>query len=156
MASSSKSNIKSTFSFPSPTSGPFQRTTLAHVTKIEDSLKDALQMMTEIQVTQLRMAKEQERQGKILRNLQKFLMDNQANPILIDEDSSLNQEQEAGKEEKEEEPMEEAHEEEHDQVVCVGEVCFDKNGNLVEQRGNFCFHYPNCSIHRSPMFKNKH
>ena len=92
MVSSSKSNIKSTFSFPSPTSGPFQRTTLARVTKIEDSLKDALQMMTEIQVTQLRMEKEQERQGKILRNLQKFLMDNQANPILIDEDSSLNQE----------------------------------------------------------------
>ena len=61
MASSSKSNIKSTFSFPSPTSGPFQRTTLARVTKMEESLKDALQMMTEIQVIQLRMAKEQER-----------------------------------------------------------------------------------------------
>ena len=92
MASSSKSNIKSTFSFPSPTSGPFQCTTLTRVTKMEESKKDVLQMLTEIQVTQLRMAKEQERQGKILRNLQKFLMDNQANPILIDEDSSLNQE----------------------------------------------------------------
>ena len=80
-------------------------------------------------------------------------MDNQANPILIDEDSSLNQEQEANEEE--EEPMEEeVQAEDDDQVVCVGEVCFDKNGNLVEQRGNFCFHYPNCSIHRSPMFKN--
>ena len=82
-------------------------------------------------------------------------MDNQANPILIDEDSSLNQEHEVSDEE-EEEPMEEAHEEDHDQVVCVGEVCFDKNGNLVEQRGNFYFHYPNCSIHRSPMFRNTH
>ena len=76
-------------------------------------------------------------------------MDNQANPILIDEDSSLNQEQETSDEE--EEPMEEAHEEDDDQVAC-----FDKNGNLVEQRGNFCFHYPNCSIHRSPMFRNTH
>ena len=76
MASSSKSNIKSTFLFPSPTSGPFQRTTLARVTKMEESMKDVLQMMTEIQVIQLRMAKEQERQGKICRNLQKFLMDN--------------------------------------------------------------------------------
>ena len=156
MASSSKSSIKSTFSFPSPTSGPFQCTTLARVTEIEESMIDVLQMLTEIQVTQLRMAKEQERQGKILRNLQKFLMNNYANPILIDEDSSLNQEQEAGKEEEEEEPMEEAHEEGDDQVVCVGEVCFDKNGNLVEQRGNLCFHYPNCSIHRSPMFRNTH
>ena len=155
MASSSKSNIKSTFLFPSPTSGPFQCSTLARVTKLEESMKDTLQMLTEIQVTQLRMAKEQERQGKILRNLQKFLMDNQANPILIDEDSSLNQEHEVSDEE-EEEPMEEAHEEDDDQVVCVGEVCFDKNGNLVEQRGNFCFHYPNCSIHKSPMFRNTH
>ena len=152
MVFSSKSNIKSTFSFPSPTFGPFQRTTLARVTKMEESIKDVLQMLTEIQVTQLRMAKEQERQGKILRNLQKILMDNQANPILIDEDSSLNQEQEASEEE---EPMEEeAQAEDDDQVVCVGEVCFDKNGNLVKQCGNFCFHYPNCSIHRSPMFKN--
>ena len=91
MASSSKSNIKSTFSLPSPTSSPFQHTTLARVTKMEDSLKDALQLMTEIQVMQLRMAKEQERQGKIVRNLQKFLIDNHANSILIDKDSSGNQ-----------------------------------------------------------------
>ena len=156
MASSSKSNIKSTFSFPSPTSGPFQRTTLARVTKMEDSLKDTLQLMTEIQVMQLRMAKEQERQGKILRNLQKFLMDNHANPILIDEDSSEDHVQEASEEEEEVVPMEEAHVEDNDNVVCVGEVCFDKDGNLVEQRGNFCFHYPNCSVHRSPIFKDTH
>ena len=155
MASSSKSNIKPTFLFPSPTSGPLQCSTLARVTKLEESMKDTLQMLTEIQVTQLRMAKEQETQGKILRNLQKFLMDNQANPILIDEDSSLNQEHEVSDEE-EEEPMEEAHEEDNDQIVCIGEVCFDNNGNLVEQRGNFCFHYPNCSIHKSPMFRNTH
>ena len=156
MASSSKSNIKQLFSFPSPTSGPFQRTTLARVTKMEESMKDILQMMTEIQVTQLRMAKEQERQGKILRNLQKFLMDNQTNPILIDEDSSLNQKQEASDEEEEEPMEEEAQVKDDDQVVCVGEVCFEKNGNLVEQRGNFCFHYPNCSVHRSPIFKDTH
>ena len=110
--------------------------------------------MTEIQIVQLRMAKELERQGKILRNLQKFLMDNHANPILIDEDSSGDHEQEESEEEEEEEePMEEEHAEDNDEVICVGEVCFDKDGNLVEQRGNFCFHYPNCSIHTSPIVK---
>ena len=57
---------------------------------MEESKKDVLQMLTEIQVIQIRMEKEQERQGKILKNLQKFLLDNQANPILIDEASSLN------------------------------------------------------------------
>ena len=82
-------------------------------------------------------------------------MDNHANPILIDEDSSGDQIQEASEEE-EEVHMEEVHAEDDDKVVCIGEVCFDKDGNLVEQRGNFCFHYPNCSIHRSPMFRNTH
>ena len=124
--------------------------------KMEDSLKDALQLMTEIQVVQLRMAKEQERQGKILRNLQKFLMDNHANPILIDEESSGDQVQEDSEEEEEEAFMEKEHTEDDDKVVCVSEVCFDKDGNLVEQRGNFYFHYPNCSVHRSPIFKDTH
>ena len=156
MASSSKLNKNSIFSYPSPSTGPFQRTTLARVMKMEDSLKDALQLMTGIQVVQLRMAKEQERQGKILRNLQKFLMDNHANPILIDEDFSGDQVQEDSEEEEEEALIEEEHAEDDDKVVCVGEVCFDKDGNLVEQRGNFCFHYPNCSIHRSSIFKETH
>ena len=156
MASSSKSNKNSTFSFPSPSTGPFQRTTLAQVMKMEDSLKDALQLMTEIQVVQLKMAKEQERQGKILSNLQKFLMDDHANPILIDEESSGDQMQEDGEEEEEEAFMEEENAEDDNKVVCVGKVCFDKDGNLVEQHGNFCFHYPNCLVHTSPIFKNTH
>ena len=50
-------------------------------------MTDLLQMMTEIQVSQLRMAREQDRQGRILRNLQKFLMDNHASPIVIEESS---------------------------------------------------------------------
>ena len=81
-------------------------------------------------------------------------MDNHANPILIDEDSLGDHEQEESEEEEEaEEPMEEEHADDNDKVICVGEVCFDKDRNLVEQRGNFCFHYPNCSIHRSPIVK---
>ena len=68
MASSSKSNQNATFSFPSPNSGPFQRTTLTRVMKIEEIIKDSLQMLIELQVMQIRMAKEQEKQGKILRN----------------------------------------------------------------------------------------
>ena len=56
--------------------------------------------MTEIQVSQLRMAREQQRQGNIIKNVQKFLMDNRTNPINI-EDSSQAMESE------EEEPMEE-------------------------------------------------
>ena len=121
-------------------------------------------MVTEIQVKQIRMSKEQEKQGRILRNLQKFLMDNQANPILIEEESSSDHTQEDSEEEpmeEEEAPLEEedapVHEvqvEDDDTVVCVGEVCFDKDGNLVEQRGNFCLHYPNCSIQRSLIVKN--
>ena len=55
--------------------------------KIEESMKDVMQTLTELQVVQIRMAKEQEKQDKILRNLQKFLMDNHANPIMIEEDS---------------------------------------------------------------------
>ena len=82
-------------------------------------------------------------------------MDNHANPILIDEESSSVQVQE-DREEEEEAPMEEEHAEDDDKVVCVGKVCFDKDGNLVEQRGNFCFHYPNCSVHRSPIVKDTH
>ena len=69
MAPSSKSNPNATFSFPTPTSSPFQHTTLARVIKIEEVVKDSLQMLTELQVVQIRMAKEQEKQGKILRNL---------------------------------------------------------------------------------------
>ena len=154
MASSTKSNQIDTISFPSPHSGPFQRTTLARVIKIEESMKDAMQMLTEFQVVQLRMAKEQEKQGKILRNLQKFLMDNHANPIVIEEDSpNIQVYNPLEHNEEEEEEEEEAPMEEDDNVVCVGEVCFDKDGNLVEQRGNFCFHYPNCSIHKSLIFK---
>ena len=149
MASSTKSNQIDTISFPSPHSGPFQRTTLAHVIKIEESMKDAMQMLTEFQVVQLRMAKEEEKQGKILRNLQKFLMDNHANPIVIEEDSLNSHVHNPLEHNEKEEDMEE-----DDNVVCVGEVCFDKDGNLVEQRGNFCFHYPNCSIHKSPIVKN--
>ena len=58
MASSSKPNPNATFSFPSPTSTPFQNTTLARVIKIEEEVRDSLQMLTEIQVVQLRMARE--------------------------------------------------------------------------------------------------
>ena len=115
-------------------------------------------MLTELQVQQLRMAKEQEKQGKILRNLQKFLMDNHANPIVIEDSTNNNTEaieEEEGdnEEEDEEEPMED---ETDDKVVCVGEVHFDAYGNIVEQRGNFCFHYPNCPVHKSPIIKKNH
>ena len=71
-------------------------------------------MLTEIQLVQLRMEKEQEKQGKILRNLQKFLMDNHANPIVIDDETSNVHAQQPleddnmEEEEEEEEPMEEA------------------------------------------------
>jgi len=50
MASSSQINDNSNFPFPSPNIGPFQRTTLARILKIEDSLKDTMQMLMEIQV----------------------------------------------------------------------------------------------------------
>ena len=75
---------------------------------------------------------------------------------MIDEESSGDQVKEDSEEEEEEALMEEGHAKDDDKVVCVGEVCFDKDGNLVEQRGNFCFHYPNCLVHRSPIFKDTH
>ena len=85
-------------------------------------------------------------------------MDNHANPIEIEDDlsnihinSPLENENEEEEEEAKEAPMEE-----DDQVVCVGEICFDKDGSLVEQNGNFCLHYPNCSIHKSPIVKKNH
>ena len=162
MVSSSKQNPNATLPFPSPTSTPLQHSTLMRVIKIEDQVQDTLQTLTEIQMVQLRMEKEQEKQGKILRNLQKFLMDNQANPIVIDDESSnvhIQQPLEndnVEEEEEEEEPMEEAPMEDDEQVVCVGEVYFDKDGNLVEQNGNFCLHYPYCPIHKSPIVKKNH
>lgn len=158
MASTSKTNQTSPISFSSPPHGPFQNSILARVIKIEEKVTDSLQMLTELQVQQLRMAKEQEKQGKILRNLQKFLMDNHANPIVIEDSTNNNTEaieEEEGdnEEEDEEEPMED---ETDDKVVCVGEVHFDAYGNIVEQRGNFCFHYPNCPVHKSPIIKKNH
>ena len=59
MASSSKQNPNATFSFPSPTSTPLQNSTLMRVIKIEDKVHDTLQMLTEIQLVQLRMEREQ-------------------------------------------------------------------------------------------------
>jgi len=80
------------------------------VIKLQEKMKDILQLLTEIQVSQLRMAREQQRQGNIIRNVQKFLMDNRTNPINI-EDSSQAMESE------EEEPMEEPQEDqEEDQL----------------------------------------
>ena len=148
----------------SPHSGPFQRSTHARVIKLQEKMKDILQLLTEIQVSQLRMAREQQRQGNIIRNVQKFLMDNRTNPINI-EDSSQAMESE------EEEPMEEPQEDqkedqlfpqpevpinEDESVIYVGEILVDTNGNIIEQRGNFCLHYPNCSIHKSPIVKDRH
>ena len=125
---------------PSP-SGPFQSGTLSRVIKVEKSMEYVLQMLTEIQVMQIKMAKEQEKQGKILRDVQKFILDNHNNPIIIKEE--------------EEEVVEEEKAMDEDGVICVGEVCFDKNGNVIEKLGNFCHNYPNCLIHKSPMFRNR-
>lgn len=71
----------------SPYSGPFQRSTHVRVIKLQEKMKDFLQIMIEIQVSQLRMAREQDRHGRIIRNLQKFPMDNHVNPIVIVESS---------------------------------------------------------------------
>ena len=121
-------------------------------------------MMAEIQLSQLRMAREQQKQGNILRSVQKFIMDNSTNPINI-EDST--QAMESEEEEPIEEPMEEPQgEQEQDQpdvpmeeddtVICVGEILVDTNGNVIDQRGNFCIHYPHCAIHKSPIVKDRH
>lgn len=76
-------------------------------------------------------------------------MDNHVDPIVIEDDSSnihiLNP-----LEDDDEEEEEEAQMDMDDKVICIGEVCFDKNGNLVKQHGNFCLHYPNYLIHKSP------
>src|SRR5574338_1170961 len=156
MASTSNPNQISSVSFPSPSHGPFQNSILARVIKIEEKVNDSLQMLTEMQVQQLRMAREQEKQGKILRNLQKFLMDNHANPIVIKDSSNIEANEEGEEDEEEEEEEEPMEEETDDEAVCVGEVCFDAYGNIVEQHGNFCFHYPNCPVHKSPIVKNNH
>ena len=106
--------------------------------RIEDMMKDILQMVTEIQVKQIRMGVEQQRKGSILRNLHKFLMDNPNNPILIDEESSGAQmDSEEEPMEEEDDQLEETHVDNHDSVVCVGEVCFDREGNVVERNRNF-------------------
>ena len=99
------------------------------------------------------MDREQDRQGRILRNLRNFLMDNHANPIVIKESSqAMDSEEEEPLKDPQENQVEEyplpnpdVHMDEDDGTICVGEVLFDANGNLVEQCGNFCLHYPNCS-----------
>ena len=48
----------------SPHSSPFQRSTYVRAIKLQEKRKYLLQMMTEIQVSQLRIAREQDRQGK--------------------------------------------------------------------------------------------
>ena len=147
MASSSKyCPNESILGTPSP-SGPFQSGTLSRVIKVERSMEYVLQMLTEIQVMQIKMAKEQEKQGKILRDVQKFILDNHNNPIIIKEKEEM--------EEDEEEVEEEEKAMDEDGVICVGEVFFDKNGNVIEKLGNFCHNYPNCLIHKSPMFRNR-
>ena len=90
-------------------------------------------------------------------------MDNQASPIVIDDESSnvhiqqpLENDKVEDDEEEEEEPMEEGPIEDDEKVVCVGEIYFDKDGNLVEQNGNFCLHYPFCPIHKSLIVKRNH
>ena len=156
MASTPNNQKINTFSFPSPSEGPFQRTTLARVMKLEESLKDSLQLLTEIQLSQLRMEREQHKQGKIIRNIQRFVMDNQTNPIIIEDDSSNVQVHNPLEEEEEEdeEVEEEMDIEDTNDVICVGEVYFDKDGNVIEQNGEFCLHYPHCPIHKSPIVKN--
>ena len=154
MDSSSKSTKNSPKTFNSPSPGPLQRHTHARVMRIEVMMKDILQLVTEIQVKQIRMGVEQQRQGRILRNLHMFLMDNPNNRILIDEESSGAQmDSEEEPMEEEEDHLEEAHVDNDDTVVCVGEVCFDREGNVVERNGNFCLHYPHCAVHKSPIVK---
>ena len=149
MAFSSPNNRNSPNSFDIPTSGPLQRHTHARVMRIEAMMKDVFQLVTEIQVKQIQMGLEQQRQGHYLRNLHKFLLDNPNNPIVIDDEPSN-----ARVDSEEEEPMEEeeeALEEDDDAVICVGEVSVDREGNAVEKNGNFCLHYPNCPFHKSPI-----
>ena len=100
--------------------------------KLQEKMKDLHQMMVEIQVSLLRMAREQDRQGRILSNLQNFLMDSHANPIVIEESSqAMDSEEEEPLEEPQENQEEEhplpnpnVHMDEGDGVICIGEVLF--------------------------------
>ena len=85
-------------------------------------------------------------------------MNNHANPIVIEDDSSQIHVHNPLDDDKEEEVVEEEDTdmEDDDRVICVGKVCFDKNDNLVEQNGNFCLPYPNCLVHKLPTIKNTH
>lgn len=49
-------------------------------------------------------------------------------------------------EEEEKEKEKEDAAEDDDEVNCVGEVCFDRDENPMEQKGNFCLHCPLCPI----------
>ena len=150
MASPSSNNRYSPNLFDIPTPGPLQCHTHARVMRFEGMMKDVFQLVTEIQVKQIQMGIEQQRQGRLLRDLHKFMLDNPHNPIVIDEDEPSN----ARVDSEEEEPMEEeeeAFEEDDDAVICVGKVSVDREGNVVEKNGNFCLHYPNCSFHKSPI-----
>ena len=150
MASPSPNGRYSPNLFDMPTPGPLQCHTHARVMRIEAMVKNVFQLVTEIQVKQIQMAREQQRQGCILRDLHKFMLDNSHNPIVIDEEEPSN----AREDSEEEEPMEEeeeASEEDDEAVICVGEVSVDREGNVVEKNGNFCLHYPNCSFHKSPI-----
>ena len=152
MDSSSPNNQNSPNTFHTPSPGPLQRHTHARVMRIEAMLKDVLQLVTEIQVKQIRMGVEQQRQGCFLRDLYKFLMDNPNNPIVIDDEpSNARMDSEDEPMEEEEEHDEEAHEDDEDAVICVGEVSVDREGNVIERNGNFCLHYPNCPIHKTPI-----
>jgi len=100
-------------------------------------------------------------------------LDNPKNPIEIKEESAAmgiqnplennDEEDESEEDDKEEEEEEEEvveeeeeveivnNEEEEEDVHCVGGINYDQNRHLVERKGNFCIHYSNCPIHKSPI-----
>jgi len=50
-------------------------------------MKHSLNMLLDIEIIQFRMKTEQKRQGRILLNLYKYLLDNPTNLIVIEEES---------------------------------------------------------------------